>query len=54
MGSPLAPTLANIFISEIENKIMNDLRNKEVLSWMRYVDDTFVIVENKDKIEDIL
>ena len=54
MGSPLAPTLANIFISEIENKIMNELRNKGVLSWMRYVDDTFVIVENKDKIEDIL
>ena len=31
--------LANIFISEIENKIMNELRNKGVLSWMRYVDD---------------
>ena len=54
MGSPLAATLANISFSEIENKIMNELRNKKVLSWMRYVDDTFVIVENQDKIEDIL
>ena len=33
---------------------MNELRNKGVLSWMGYVDDTFVIVENKDKVEDIL
>ena len=30
------------------------MSNKGVLSWMRYVDDTFVIVENKDKVEDIL
>ena len=33
---------------------MNELRNKGVQSWMRNVYDTFVIVENKDKEEDIL
>ena len=30
---------------------MNELRKKEVLSRVTYVDDTFVLVENKDKVE---
>ena len=28
MGSPLAPKLANIFVSELENKIMDELKRK--------------------------
>ena len=54
MGSPLAPTLANIFVSELENKIMSELGKKGVVTWMRYVDDTFAIVESKDRVSDIL
>ena len=54
MGSPLAPTLANIFMCDIEDEIMKELKDKGVKKWMRYVDDTFVIVESRDNVEDIL
>ena len=45
MGSSLGPILANIFVGYLEFKLF--LRSKEPLLYRRYVDDTFVIFQNK-------
>ena len=45
IGLPLGPILANIFVSYLEYKFF--LRSKAPLVYHRYVDDTFVIFENK-------
>ena len=46
MGSPLGPLFANIFMDSFEKKIMPQLENLGLKCWLRYVDDTFVILEN--------
>ena len=38
---------------DLEDKLMKEFRDKGVKSWMRYVDDTFVIVESRENVEDI-
>ena len=53
MGSPLAPTLANIFMHHLENKYMAKLKELGVVEWLRYVDDTFVLINSKEKLEEI-
>ena len=53
MGSPLAPTLASIFLSKIEENI--DLfSGYKPLVYKRYVDDVFLIFENKDHVKPFL
>jgi len=42
MGSPLSPTIANIFMEDFEIKALATARLKPSL-WVRYVDDTFTI-----------
>ena len=42
MGSPLGPTLANIFVGFYEEKLFNDVMTKPLL-YYRYVDDCFAI-----------
>ena len=54
MGSPLSPIMANIFINNFENKHIEELINKGVKSWDRFVDDTCVIVRSKDNADEIL
>ena len=49
MGSPLGPTLANIFMGYIELKVIPTFKNK--LVYLRYVDDCFVLVR-REKIMD--
>ena len=46
MGSPLAPTLASLFLSNLENKINTFIGNKPLL-YKRYVDDIFLIFNNE-------
>ena len=44
MGSPMAPNFANLFMSEVETRLINDYEAKSGLRpliWLRYVDDTF-------------
>lgn len=42
MGSPLSPVLANIFMEDFETSAINSTINKPS-TWLRYVDDIFVI-----------
>ena len=54
MGSPLGPTLANLFIDHFEKKHMSKLNELGVIEWHRYVDDTFVVLKNKEAAEVVL
>ena len=45
MGSPLGPILAGIFMTELENTLVPELKQC-IKNWRRYVDDTFVYVKN--------
>ena len=41
MGSPLAPLLANVFMSHVEKLLLNSELKQEVDFWFRNVDDIF-------------
>lgn len=42
MGSPVAPSLGNIFMAAIEdNKIFNSQYAKYIKTWVRFMDDVF-------------
>ena len=45
MGSPLGPTLDNIFIGLIKLKVVTALKNN--LLYLRFVDDCFVLVRSE-------
>ena len=49
MGSPLGPVVAYIIITELEKIIVKDLVDKSLIKvYMRYVDDTLLLVKEKD------
>ena len=52
MGSPLGPTLANIFVGYQETKLF--LNVKKPLIYYRYVDDNFAVFKNEDDCEKFL
>ena len=54
MGSPLGPTFANFFIDALENKIMTKLKSLGVKVWFRYVNDTFVIINSRERVEEVM
>ena len=54
MESPLAPLFAEIFLQDFETKHLPSIRSMGIIHWKRYVDDTFVLVDPKLNIEDIL
>ena len=43
MGSPLGPTLANFFLANLENKLLNKTNGFYPKIYLRYVDDIFAI-----------
>ena len=45
MGSSLSPVLANIVMEHIESRALQTF-GRNIKLWKRYVDDTFVIIEN--------
>ena len=49
MGSPLAPLLANWFVSKLETELLNNFKKPKI--FCRYVDDLFCIFENQDEIQ---
>ena len=51
MGSPIGPSFANIFMSNLENEFIKDKLNEfGILKYCRYVDDTFIIARSQDSI----
>ena len=50
MGSPLAPTLANLFVGELENKFFSNGLGHATF-YKRYVDDSLLVFES-DKYQD--
>ena len=49
MGASLGPVLANIIMTECEKKVVNKLiRNGKVKFYVRYVDDTLLLVKRAD------
>ena len=52
MGSPLGPVLANVFMVHLEETIAPKLQTS-MPTWIRYVDDTFTLVQ-KGKLEEII
>ena len=47
-GSPLGPTLANLFMSHNENLWIENYEGNKPLMYKRYVDDTFLAFENEN------
>ena len=55
MGSPLAPALAEIFLTKIENDFINNPSNPlKILFYYRFVDDIFVILPEDEDEKEIL
>ena len=54
MGAPLAPVMADIFMAHLETTLMDQLKQSGVCEWHRYVDDTFVLLEPKANVTDVL
>ena len=55
MGSPLGPTLANIFMNHLEEQFVDQIKTKfGVLVWLRYVDDIFILIKDLSNMEKVL
>ena len=54
MGSPLGPLFANVFMSDFERKHMSKLKERGVKLWLRYVDDVFATLSDKEQAANIL
>ena len=51
MGSPLVPTLANVFMYHFENIwLENCPAHFKVIVYRRFVDDTFLLFQTKDHV----
>jgi hypothetical protein len=54
MGAPLAPIIADIFMSHLEETLMDRLVQSGVCEWYRYVDDTFILMEPDTNVDGVL
>ena len=48
MGSPLGPTIANFFLANMENKILQNNADFHLELYLRYVDDIFCVFNNEN------
>ena len=49
MGSPLAPALADLFMTHIESKLEHYQYKDKIKTYYRYVDDTFIVMNGKKR-----
>jgi len=49
MGSPLAPAFADLFMTHIESKLQQYEYNHTIKTSYRYVDDTFIVMNGKER-----
>jgi hypothetical protein len=54
MGAPLAPTFTEFFMINFEKKYMDIIEEYGVEVWLRYVDDIFILIRDKDKALELL
>ena len=54
MGNPLSPTFANFFMNWFECKYMKEFEALGVVTWFRYVDDTFVLIKDLKVVDQLL
>ena len=56
MGSPMAPTYANIFMAMLEQKLLNEAPEGLIpIKWIRFIDDIFAIwTHGLDKLQTFL
>ncbi|CAF3266778.1 unnamed protein product [Rotaria sp. Silwood2] len=54
MGDLLALIIADIFMSHLEDSLMDHLKQIGVCDWYRYVDNTFVLVEATTKVDNVI
>jgi len=54
MGSPLGPLYANVFMAGFHFKHMRKLKDLGVNQWLRYVDDVFATLDNKEQANNVL
>ena len=54
MGSPLAPTLANLFMGTFEIKFLNKFRDIGPSFYKRYVDDIFCVFNEPSQAKEFL
>ena len=45
MGSPLGATFANIYMCDLENKLLDDNPQLKPTIYCRYIDDIFVVTQ---------
>ena len=48
MGSLVSPTMANLYIEELEEKALNSFTGTIPSHWFRYVDDTWVQIQTQE------
>ena len=49
MGSPLGPLLANFYMADLEQKVLDDLGEaRKPIIYCRYIDDIFLLVQSAD------
>ena len=46
MGTPVAPTLANLFMAKVETDAISSWEGTQPLVWLRFIDDILIIMES--------
>ena len=49
MGSPVSRIVVNLYMEEFERKALDSFTGQGARIWLRYVDDTFVVVNESEK-----
>ncbi|KAF2348952.1 Reverse transcriptase domain, partial [Trinorchestia longiramus] len=53
MGSPLGVTMANFYMTALENKILESSTDMKPHTYCRYVDDCFIVIDNIQSLEEL-